>query len=48
MREVLLALILIVAGSLIVAGVSMLFIPAAYVVAGVIVAALGWLFLVDA
>lgn len=48
MREALLALVLVTAATLVVAGVAMLFVPAAYVVAGVIVAALGWLFLVEA
>lgn len=46
-REVLLALILLAASSLVVAGVAMLFAPAAYVVAGTLLAALGWLFLVE-
>lgn len=47
MREALLALVLVTAATLVVAGVAMLFVPAAYVVAGVLVAALGWLFLVE-
>jgi hypothetical protein len=47
-REVLLALVLIAASALVVAGVAMLFAPAAHIVAGVLVAALGWLFLVEA
>ncbi|MCF6376908.1 hypothetical protein L2K70_04770 [Nocardioides KLBMP 9356] len=48
MREALLALVLIVAGALVVAGVSMLFVPAAYIVGGLLVAALGYLFLAEA
>jgi hypothetical protein len=47
-REALLALVLVTAAALVVAGVAMLFTPAAYVVAGALVAALGWLFLVEA
>lgn len=47
MREALLALVLVTAAALVVAGVAMLFAPAAYIVAGVLVAALGWLFLVE-
>lgn len=48
MREALLALILIVAAGLVVAGVSMLFVPAAYIVGGLLAAALGYLFLTEA
>lgn len=48
MREALLALVLIVACALVVAGVSMLFVPAAYIVGGLLVAALGYLFLAEA
>lgn len=48
MREVLLALVLILAAALVVSGIAMLFIPAAYVAAGVLVAALGYLFLAEA
>ena len=48
MREVLLALILIVAAALVVQGVAMLFVPAAYVVGGILVAGLGYLFLAEA
>lgn len=48
MREALLALVLVTAAALVVAGVAMLFIPAAYVVAGLLVAALGYLFLAEA
>lgn len=47
MREALFALILIAAAALVVAGVAMVCIPAAYVVAGVLVAAIGYLFLVE-
>lgn len=47
-REVLLALIFIAACALVVAGVSMLFVPAAYITAGVLSAALGYLFLAEA
>ena len=48
MREALLALVLVTAASLVVAGVAMLFVPAAYVVAGLLVAGIGYLFLVEA
>lgn len=48
MREVLLALILVAGAALVVAGVSMLFAPAAYITAGILAAGLGWLFLVEA
>ena len=48
MREALLALILLVAAGLIVTGVAMLFVPAAYIVGGILAAALGYLFLVEA
>lgn len=47
MREALLALILVTSAALVVSGVAMLFLPAAYIVGGVLVAALGWLFLVE-
>ena len=48
MREALLALVLVTAAALVVVGVAMLYIPAAYVVAGVLVAGLGYLFLAEA
>lgn len=47
MREVLLALGLLVAAALVVAGVAMLFIPAAYIVAGVLAAVLSVLFFAE-
>lgn len=48
MREVLLALVLVTAATLVVAGVAMLFVPAAYIVGGALVAGLGYLFLAEA
>lgn len=47
-REALLALVLIVAAALVVAGIHMLFVPAAYMVGGILLAALGYLFLAEA
>lgn len=47
-REALLALVLVTAAALIVAGVAMLYVPAAYVVSGLLVAGLGYLFLAEA
>lgn len=47
-REALLALILVAAATLVVFGIYLLFIPAAYVVAGVLLAGLGYLFLAEA
>lgn len=48
MREALFALILTAAAALVVAGVAMLSVPAAYIVAGLLVAGIGYLFLVEA
>lgn len=48
MREALLALVLIVAAALVVAGIHMLFVPAAYMAGGVLIAGLGYLFLAEA
>lgn len=48
MREALFALILVTAAALVVAGVAMVYVPAAYVTAGVLVAGIGYLFLVEA
>lgn len=47
MREVLLGLGLMSAAALIVAGVAMLFVPAAYITAGVLVAVLSVLFFAE-
>lgn len=47
MREALLASVLVTAAALVVSGVAMLSLPAAYIIGGVLVAALGWLFLVE-
>lgn len=48
MREVLLALVLVSAAALVVAGIAIVYTPAAFVVAGVLVAAIGYLFLTEA
>lgn len=48
MREALFALILVTAAALVVAGVAMVHVTAAYVTAGVLVAGIGYLFLVEA
>lgn len=48
MREAVLALILLVAAGLVVAGVADWSVPAAKVVAGILLAAVGALFLVEA
>lgn len=47
-REVLLAAVLVVAGLLVVQGIAMINVPAAYIVGGLLVAVIGCLFLIEA